>query len=182
MFLNNKTLIRNSKSFQQKWETIPMDCSKNLSILFNEKNLIVSGDVKIELKSLFHFWFNTFFVNRNAGKISFFSSIFYIYIFLNTFDLFLEREGEGDNMRYKYVLKKHELDGAHKDKSNHFAKDFKVRCLFSLSFLHIFGSMSFRLLFDFFITFDCENIYFWIIFDMEGFLLEVGILFLFDSA
>ncbi|KAL5279273.1 PTEN family protein [Megaselia abdita] len=83
-----------------KCETIILDCSKNLRI---EKNLIVSGDVKIELKNLFHFWFNTFFVTRNA-----------------------EREGEGDNMRYKYVLNKNELDGAHKDKSNHFAKDFKV--------------------------------------------------------
>lgn len=30
--------------------------------------MILSGDVKIELKNLFHFWFNTFFVHMTAGK------------------------------------------------------------------------------------------------------------------
>lgn len=53
--------------------------------------------------------------------------------FYTLYGLFLEREGEGDNMRYKYVLSKNELDGAHKDKSNHFAKDFKVISTISVS-------------------------------------------------
>jgi phosphatidylinositol-3,4,5-trisphosphate 3-phosphatase and dual-specificity protein phosphatase PTEN len=113
------------------------DKKKNVDGCFSiklDRCIYLSGDVKIEFVStlmkhktkLFHYWFNTFFINETQNcKCGVFSKIPHILIasLFRFFLLIIIAEPDGTVI---LVLNKKEIDGAHKDKPKVFSDDFRV--------------------------------------------------------
>ncbi|XP_055836455.1 serine-rich adhesin for platelets isoform X2 [Episyrphus balteatus] len=86
-------------------DRFPIDFRKTFTLELDEQKVFVTGDVKVELKKIFHFWFNSYFVCDTA-----------------------DYEGEGEDLKLIYTLPKWEIDDAHKDKEHKlFSEDFKVQ-------------------------------------------------------
>ncbi|KAL9930485.1 phosphatase and tensin-like protein isoform 2-T5 [Glossina fuscipes fuscipes] len=96
----------------QQLQSLSIDFRKTYILDMKNPALPVAGDIKVELtknnKKIFHFWFNTFFVTDSSVM-----------------------EGEGNDIKLVYTLRKWEIDDAHKDKENKcFSEDFKVELVF----------------------------------------------------
>ncbi|KAH8376989.1 hypothetical protein KR093_002565, partial [Drosophila rubida] len=98
----------------QRLQSWPIDFQKSSILDISSSPLLVSGDIKIELRypkkkkeedKICQVWMNTFFVQSNA-----------------------DCETDGTNVRYIYIFNKSEIDGAHKDKN--FSEDFKISIVF----------------------------------------------------
>uniref|UniRef100_A0A1A9WHF5 Phosphatidylinositol 3,4,5-trisphosphate 3-phosphatase and dual-specificity protein phosphatase PTEN n=1 Tax=Glossina brevipalpis TaxID=37001 RepID=A0A1A9WHF5_9MUSC len=96
----------------QQLQNLSIDFRKTYILDMKNSAIPVAGDIKVELtknnKKIFHFWFNTFFVTDSSVM-----------------------EGEGNDIKLVYTLRKWEIDDAHKDKENkYFSEDFKVELVF----------------------------------------------------
>lgn len=92
-----------------------------------DRCLLLVGDIKIEFsctqiikhkQKLFHYWFNTFFVNE-ITKCKLSSRLCKSF----TYPLFSSADPDGNVI---FELEKGEIDDAHKDKQRMFSENFKV--------------------------------------------------------
>lgn len=95
-----------------------------------DRCLLLTGDVKIEFSStqilkhkqkLFHFWFNTYFINEINNGNYFCSFNFMLLILIIFFPCLVDSDGN-----VIFELNKPEIDDAHKDKQKMFNENFKV--------------------------------------------------------